>query len=118
MTPKILEERVQQAWGLGLDQQMAVALCSHLLRELESYPARRKRRGYHTDFDDFLDAHLPGLALAIKLLSGDEASLGRMEMQERWGDLHPDMVELLQSLAATFGLNYADRVVDALQKEV
>jgi hypothetical protein len=111
------EERLKQAQELGLDQHEAIALSSRLLRELESYLDRRHKRGYHTDFDDLLATLLPGLALAISLLLSKEAVIEDID-EERWGELQPDTYQLLQRLAATLGLNYADRIADALKQEV
>jgi hypothetical protein len=112
------EERVQQAHDQNLGQIEAIALCSRLHRELESYLERRRKRRYHTDFDDLLDDLLPGLAMAISLLEGREALVEDIDGQERWGDLHPDTLALLQRLAGMLGLQYADGVADSLRKEV
>jgi hypothetical protein len=110
--------RLTQAAEQGLDRHQAIASSSRLLRELEAYLARRRRRGYHTDFDDLFETLLPGLALSLHLLSEQEAMLETMNLQERWGHLHPATVKLLTELAATFGLEYADRIVAALTREV
>lgn len=47
---------------------------------------------------------LPGLVLALELLSEQEATLGDGSFAERRPDVHPDLHELLQSLARTFWL--------------
>lgn len=112
------EERIQQARQAGYGRREAIALSSGLLRELEDYLVRRQGRKRHTDFDDFLDAHLPGLALALQLLADEGAEVQQVDLGERWPGVHADMVDLLGQLAATFGLLYADRVATALRKEV
>jgi len=118
MNSTAMEKWVKQAHQQGLDRREAVARSSRLLRELDAYLVRRQKRGYHTDFDDLLDTLLPGLALALQLLIEEEAVLEGAALEERWPDVRPEMLELLQQLAATFGLEYADRVVVALGKEV
>jgi hypothetical protein len=118
MNSTAMEKRVKQAHELGLDRREAVARTSRLLRELDAYLARRQNRRYHTDFDDLLNTLMPGLALALQLLIEEEAVLEDAALEERWPDVRPEMLELLQQLAATFGLEYADRVVVVLGKEV
>jgi hypothetical protein len=118
MTSTVMEKWTKQAREQGLDRPEAIARSSRLLRELDTYLVRRRKRRYHTDFDDLLDALLPGLALALQLLAEEAAAFEGAALEERWPDVHPDMLELLQQLAATFGLEYADRVVVALANEV
>lgn len=112
------DKRLQQAHERGLDRKQAMAFTSRLLDELEAYLQRRQRRHLHTDFDDLLETLLPGLALALQLLGVEEASLEQIDLQARWEGLSPETQALLKPLAATFGLEYADRVAGALAKEV
>jgi hypothetical protein len=112
------EERLLQAQERGLGHDEAIAFSSRLFRELDSYLQRRQRKHYHTDFDDVLDTLLPGLALLLHLFTQPALSSEQADVQERWGDVHPETVRLLKELAATFGMAYADRVVATLEREV
>jgi hypothetical protein len=73
MNSTAMEKWVQQAHELDLDRPEALARSSRLLRELDTYLARRRNRRYHTEFDDLLASLLPGLALALQLLSEEES---------------------------------------------
>jgi hypothetical protein len=89
-TPIRREARLQQARHRRLGRQEAIDLSSGLLRELERYLARRQRQRYHTDFDDVLETLLPGLALALQLLSGEGVELERAVLEERWPAVDPE----------------------------
>jgi hypothetical protein len=117
-TGKTWQVRLQQAQQRGFDRLQAIAGAAGLLRELERYVARRERQGRHTDFDEMLEACLPGLALAIALLRGQDEAVESADVQQRWGEISPELSGVLRPFAATFGLEVADRLVAAFRTEV
>ncbi len=98
---KTWQERLEEARQRGFDRLQAIASAAGLLRELERYVARREHQGRHTTFDEMLDATLPGLALAIALLRGQNEAVESADVQARWGEISQELAEELRPLAAT-----------------
>jgi hypothetical protein len=68
-------ELLQLALSQGLTRDQVITTLSALIENNERYLARRRRRGYHTETDAFLERTQPALALAVELLKGKASSL-------------------------------------------
>jgi hypothetical protein len=71
----IQNELLQLALEQGLTRDQVISALSALIENNERYLARRRRHGYQTEIDAFLERTQPALALAVELLQGEASSL-------------------------------------------